>query len=215
MIVILGESGSGKSTVESVLSRDFGYRKVVSFTTREKRDGEVDGVDYRFIPKSKFEDMICEGKLDEYVNYNGMYYGSRRPTQEDMIELGYDPTKLVAVLTPHGYRQYVRKYGDKIFGVRIWVDETSRAINSLKRGTSLETVYLRAQKDIGYFDGITDEVNVSLENPRYTFTAYEIAKVIDEHYREYLEKYGVIACEDSIPSLCSTEGNGALEDPIY
>ena len=56
MIVIVGESASGKSTVEKILNEKYGMRKVVSYTTRPPRDTEVNGVDYNFISMNDFLD---------------------------------------------------------------------------------------------------------------------------------------------------------------
>ena len=54
MLVIVGESASGKSTTEKCLCALYGYKKIVSYTTRLPRDGEEDGVDYHFISMEDF-----------------------------------------------------------------------------------------------------------------------------------------------------------------
>lgn len=78
LIVLSGPSGVGKGTVRKHLfehyNNDFDFS--ISMTTREKRVGEVDGVDYFFRTKEQFEEYIKEGKLLEYANYVGNYYGT-------------------------------------------------------------------------------------------------------------------------------------------
>lgn len=88
LVVVSGPSGVGKGTVlKHVLERDdFVYS--VSATTRGPREGEVDGVSYFFLSRDKFEEMITEGELIEYAEYNGNYYGTPRAFVEQMISAG-------------------------------------------------------------------------------------------------------------------------------
>ena len=48
MIILVGESASGKSTIEKILTEKYGYKKTISYTTRQPRDGEINGVNYHF-----------------------------------------------------------------------------------------------------------------------------------------------------------------------
>ena len=88
LVVVSGPSGVGKGTVlKYVLERDdFVYS--VSATTRKPREGEVDGVNYFFIEKDKFESMIANGEFIEYACYNGNYYGTPKFFVEDMLSKG-------------------------------------------------------------------------------------------------------------------------------
>lgn len=75
-IVLSGPSGVGKGTICNVLLNELDAWYSVSMTTRNIRDGEVDGVNYYFVSKEEFEKRIEEGKLLEYNIYNGNYYGT-------------------------------------------------------------------------------------------------------------------------------------------
>jgi len=79
LFVISGASGVGKSTV---LSRVMAAREdlvfSVSATTREPRPGEVDGVDYYFISREAFEQMISRGEFLEYDEHHAVLYGTPR-----------------------------------------------------------------------------------------------------------------------------------------
>ena len=88
LVVVSGPSGVGKGTVlKYVLERDdFVYS--VSATTRSPREGEVDGVNYFFITREKFEEMISGGELIEYAEYNGNYYGTPKFFVEKMLSEG-------------------------------------------------------------------------------------------------------------------------------
>ena len=65
MIVIVGESACGKSSVAKCLVNNYGYKRIVTYTTRKPRDGEVDGFDYFFINQEEFEkDHDENGHID-------------------------------------------------------------------------------------------------------------------------------------------------------
>ena len=78
LIVLSGPSGVGKGTVRKEIfsqpNNDFEYS--ISMTTRAPREGEVDGVDYFFKSKEEFEELIRRGKLLEYAQFVGNYYGT-------------------------------------------------------------------------------------------------------------------------------------------
>lgn len=89
LVVLSGPSGSGKDTVlEKLKQTDTVFDKTVSATTRQMRDGEVDGVDYYFIDKSTFEEKIENGYFLEYTVYNGNYYGTPKSEVEKHIDKG-------------------------------------------------------------------------------------------------------------------------------
>jgi guanylate kinase len=80
LIVISGTSGSGKDTVvkaliERLQARQHPVHFVVTATTRPRRETEVDGVDYVFVSKAEFEDMIANDDLLEYALVYGQFKG--------------------------------------------------------------------------------------------------------------------------------------------
>lgn len=85
-IVVSGPSGVGKGTICERLIKDLNAWYSVSMTTREMREGEVDGVNYYFISKNEFLDKIEKGKFLEYNLYNGNYYGT--PKDKVLEKLG-------------------------------------------------------------------------------------------------------------------------------
>ncbi len=91
LIVLSGPSGVGKSTVIAELlssRRDIHFS--VSFTTREPRVGEENGVNYNFVSREEFERMIRDGELLEYAEYVGNYYGTSLKVIEDYLQKGVD-----------------------------------------------------------------------------------------------------------------------------
>lgn len=180
MLVLIGESASGKSSVARYLVNNFGFNNIIIYTTREPREGEVNGIDYHFINKSQFEHMSTLGLFAETAEYNGWRYASIKSDYED------DSDNKVAVLTPHGIRQ-IRKNGIDIYVVYIKIPRRDRLIKILHRGDDIEEAYRRSLSDVGQFDGIEDEVDLVVENAGYKksvkYVAYEI-------YHQYKNKKG-------------------------
>ncbi len=91
LIVVSGFSGAGKGTLMTRLIEKYDtYALSVSMTTREARDGEIDGINYFFLEKEEFEEKIKENALVEYANYCGNYYGTPREYVEQQLQLGKD-----------------------------------------------------------------------------------------------------------------------------
>lgn len=88
LIVISGFSGVGKGTVVKKLIEKYGYSLSVSATTREPRQGEVDGKDYYFKTVAEFENLIDYNGFIEWAQYVENYYGTPRKFVEDEIEKG-------------------------------------------------------------------------------------------------------------------------------
>ena len=75
MILLVGASASGKTATALDLQKRYGLVKAITTTTREKRVGETDGIEYFFITKTEFEKRLKEGRFVEHSLYNGNYYG--------------------------------------------------------------------------------------------------------------------------------------------
>ncbi len=89
LVVISGFSGAGKGTViKKILSENDEYCLSVSMTTRSPRPGEVDGRDYFFVTREKFEQTIAENGLIEHAQFVGNYYGTPRAYVEQKISEG-------------------------------------------------------------------------------------------------------------------------------
>ena len=159
MIVLVGESASGKSTVENLLRDKYGYTKTVSYTTREPRQNEIQGVDYNFITRDEFEKKHNDGFFAEVGSYNGWLYGTTKEQYTD---------NTVAVLTPHGLRQLKKIFQEKeISSFYINVPRRDRLIKILQRGDNIDEAIRRNQSDVGQYDGIEDEVSFVIKNDGY------------------------------------------------
>lgn len=89
LITVSGPSGSGKGTVlgELIKKRD-DVKISVSMTTRQKRNGEIDALNYYFVTKDYFEKKINEGGMLEYAQYAGNYYGTPKEPVDEMLKAG-------------------------------------------------------------------------------------------------------------------------------
>ena len=89
LLVISGPSGTGKSTVIGVLmARKEGLEFSVSATTRAPRPGERDGVDYYFVSRERFDEMVRNNELLEHADFVGNSYGTPRSQVEARLEKG-------------------------------------------------------------------------------------------------------------------------------
>ena len=171
MIVLVGESSSGKSSIEKYLVEHYGYKKIVSYTTRQPRKNEIDGVDYHFISMEQFEALMEQDFFAENAQYNGWRYGIAK---EDCTD------DKVAALTPHGLRQVSKIKDINTISFYINVPRRDRLIKILQRGDNIEEAYRRNLSDVGQFDGIADEVDYVICNDGYKKSIKEMSKEIKD-----------------------------------
>jgi guanylate kinase len=91
LIVVSGPSGAGKSTlIEQFLREDDQSSFSVSYTTRQKRDHEIDGRDYHFVSKERFEEMIGKDSLLEWESVHSYMYGTPKEEVLKILNTGKD-----------------------------------------------------------------------------------------------------------------------------
>jgi guanylate kinase len=114
LIVLSGPSGVGKGTVRKAIfesdTNDFQYS--VSMTTRNKREGEIEGVDYYFRTREEFEALIEAGEMLEYAEYVGNYYGTPLSYVQKTLDKGKDVFLEIEV---QGAKQVKEKVPDGVF----------------------------------------------------------------------------------------------------
>ena len=90
MIVLIGASASGKTEVAKTLIAKKGFSKIVTYTTREIRPSEVNGVDYHFVTKEKFLELKNDNFFLETTTYNNNFYGTPKDVVFEKINNGID-----------------------------------------------------------------------------------------------------------------------------
>ncbi len=106
LIVISGFSGSGKGTLMKKLTADYdNYALSISMTTRQPREGEVNGREYFFVTKEEFENRIATDGMIEYASYCDNFYGTPKAYVEEQLENGKDVILEIEIQGAHKVKE--------------------------------------------------------------------------------------------------------------
>jgi len=170
-IVISGPSGVGKdAALDKMRKAGFPFHYVLTTTTRPRRPGEKDGVDYRFLSESKFRQMIKTNQFLEWAEVYGNYYGVPKREVKEALKKGLDTVVKVDVQGAATIKQILP---DAVF-IFIMPPSISELVNRLKQryGLSSAELDLRLSKvhdeieRLSIFDYIvvshTDNLNLTV-----------------------------------------------------
>jgi guanylate kinase len=148
IIILAAPSGAGKTTIKgrimAALPQHLAFS--VSATTRQKRAGEQEGVDYCYLTADAFRNMIdADGFVEWEMVYEGMYYGTTKAEMERIWKMSKTPLLDIDVF---GAIKVKNNFGDKALSIFIAPPSIGVLKERLvKRGTdSLETINKRLQK---------------------------------------------------------------------
>ena len=154
LIVLSSPSGAGKSTISRLLlEADSEVTMSISATTRPRRPGEVEDVDYHFVDDSRFDQMVEDGEFAEWAYVFDHRYGSPKEPIKDALKVGHD---ILFDIDWQGTQQLRGAFGTDL--VRIFIlppsmQELERRLRS--RGTDSEDVIqsrmTRAASEIGHW----------------------------------------------------------------
>ncbi len=135
IIVVSGFSGAGKGTIMKELTKKYDqYALSISATTRNPREGEVDGREYFFISTEEFEKLIDENGLIEHAKYVNNYYGTPRKYVEEKLSQGID---VILEIEIQGALQIKEQYKDAV--LLFVMPPSAKELEKRLRGRGTET----------------------------------------------------------------------------
>lgn len=172
LICLMGKSGSGKDYITGkLMSR--GFLKMISSTTRNPRDGEVNGKDYYFLSIEEFNENEKQGLFAEVVEYNSQKYGFLKSELDKIKE-----NHCVAIVTPSGFKQLSESLNNYAV-IPVYLDAKDR-----ERKKKL----LNRHKNEANFDFYKNQIEERMEQDRKTFTKVLNMKNIHVYSVDYTEK---------------------------
>ena len=154
LIVLSSPSGAGKTTISRmVLDKDSGITMSVSATTRPKRPGEVEGLDYHFVDDAEFDRLIAAGEFVEWAPVFGYRYGTPKAPVKDALRDGRD---ILFDIDWQGTQQLHSAMGEDLVRIFILPPSMAELQRRLReRGTDPEDVVAdrmrRAAGEIGHW----------------------------------------------------------------
>ena len=143
MLILVGASASGKTEIARRLIRTYGFEKFVTHTTRPKRIGETNHLDYHFVSLEEFNRLEASSFFIETTNYNGYKYGTSH------AEIG--PNK-VLIVDPSGANKLINRYKDKVTIFFIQTPKELRKERMIKRKDHIKDIEKRLTHDETIFE---------------------------------------------------------------
>lgn len=153
LLVVSAPSGAGKTSLCNILlDAHENIKYSVSYTTRDPRPDEKNGIDYFFVNEAEFKKMIDHEEFIEWAFVHGNYYGTSKTVIENALDAGQD---ILLDIDPQGARQLKNKlgYGVYIFIVAPSIDDLEKRLRNRRTETE-EKLKLRlenARKEIEHF----------------------------------------------------------------
>ena len=177
IIVLVGKTESGKTTVANELCKNHGYKRIITYTTRPMRDNEVQDVDYHFISDEQFNKMVENNEFTEYKRYNTAHgvwsYGSVVTFEQELSDDCY-----VIILTPQGLRDLSKKTS-RYIAFYLNVSLESQLERLKKRGYEEQQIIKRLQNDAKDFENVFDIVDYGFFTDSTFSSPQEIVYMIE------------------------------------
>lgn len=162
MICILGKTCSGKTTIVDELVKNYGFKKITTYTTRPMREGEINHKDYHFINNKEFMDKIREDFFAEWKTYatkQGIWhYGV---SLQDIIN---SDDKSIIIITPEGFRDLRERFNFNCFSLYIDCDENTLKDRLIGRGDNPDEAARRLKADNVDFKHVEKDVDITISN---------------------------------------------------
>lgn len=150
IVILIGKSASGKDTLLKELTQNNAMNKIVSYTTRPKRVGEVNGIDYNFVSEQTFFELMQKGKFFQTRQYDTLddtgtatvwHYGSELVNPESRVPY-------ITIVDVQGAKDYISTYGkENVFVVYVDASDDVRRRRAEARGNFIECEWERRLQD--------------------------------------------------------------------
>ena len=176
MIVCVGASASGKTELAKNLFHHYGYKKCVTTTTREKRIGEKDDIDYHFLTKEQFETLMKHEGFFEVSIYNQTYYGIQK---KDVSQEG------IIIVDPNGANTLINQLENDVFVVYVKASEEIRRQRMHHRLDDPKLIEKRIENDrLVFKEENILRIDMVLNNDQEHIEA--LAKKVHLAYQKYM-----------------------------
>lgn len=198
MFIIEAPSGTGKSVViKELLRQDTNLKFSVSVTTRAKREGEIDGLDYHYINDAQYDEFLAQDAFYEYVNSQyGNRYGTLRSEVDSFINVGKD---VVFDVDWEGMRQIKEKAPNEVVSIYLLppsIKELRRRLES--RGTDSKEVIEKRMALIVDKLKHWNEFDYAIVNVDVDETVTKIQKIISCERMKRVRQVGIKVFVDAL-----------------
>lgn len=178
IFIFTGPNGAGRKTVAQMSGDTLGVKQVLSYTTRTPRSSEVDGQDYYFVTREKFESLQAAEEFIEVLEIDGNLYGVR---EQDVATMLQKHGAVYLILNRYGADMLKQVYGDHAVRIFIYADRQTVLEREQERGDSPELIdrYMsHYDEEIAYKDACEHV----FENLDLAHTVFDLTKTLDVHY---------------------------------
>lgn len=176
MVILIGESGSGKTTILNKLA-DLGFEKAINHTTRPPRENEQNITnEYKFITKEEFNNMWDRGELLQRAEFNGEYYGiSTSSLKKNVVCISI----VDSVYDIKCRAKELNMEDVEIITIYVYVSENERIKRMIERGDSKESINTRIKIDREKFARAKEVADYIVENVDIEETVQKIVKLVN------------------------------------
>jgi guanylate kinase len=178
LLVITGPPASGKDTVVKELLNDssLGFTRIVSYATREKREGEIEGVDHYFVSEDRFQSLRKSGNLIEHVRSGTTWKGTPKEPFLNIIHQDHkciwriDPFRSAKTKTLF-YKHFGKRAGQLLYDktVTIFINVTNKEMlkkrwMDRKKDEDINQFEIRYKKDMEVFNKLKQKYDYIVDN---------------------------------------------------
>ena len=190
LVILSGVSGAGKDTIKKeLIKRMEEVISLPSYTSRNPREGEEEGIQYHFISRDEFENKIKNDEFYEYDLHHENYYGTSKKLMNEKIESGKIIVKDIEV---NGTENLIKilKNDIKLVSIFLKVDEAELRKRLELRGDSEENINLRLSR-LKYEESKIGLYDYVIKNDDFEKTVDIITTIIKNERRLEQEGSGV------------------------